>query len=67
MEHLDLSKNTLSDVGILPFASSLASNRSLVTINLRHNQIGKEGGIALREAVSGHKYLIRVYLDDNAI
>ena len=67
LEHLDLSKNTLSDVGILPFASSLASNRSLVTINLRHNQIGKEGGITLREAVSGHKYLIRVYLDDNAI
>jgi hypothetical protein len=38
-----------------------------VTLNLRHNQIGKEGGIALRLAVSSHKYLIRVYLDDNAI
>jgi hypothetical protein len=38
-----------------------------VTLNLRHNQIGKEGGIALREAVSGHKYLVRVFLDDNAI
>jgi hypothetical protein len=39
----------------------------LVTLNLRHNQIGKEGGIALRLAVSSHKYLIGVYLDDNAI
>jgi Ran GTPase-activating protein (RanGAP) involved in mRNA processing and transport len=67
LEHLDLSKNTLSDVGVLPFARSLASNRSLVTLNLRHNQIGKEGGIAVREAVSGHKYLVRVYLEDNAI
>lgn len=36
-------------------------------MNLRHNQIGKEGGISLREAVTGHKYLVRVFLDDNAI
>jgi Leucine Rich repeat len=67
LEHLDLSKNQLTNVGVLDFAKSLQDNRSLVTINLRSNQIGKDGGLAIREAASIHKYLVGVYLEDNAV
>ena len=67
LEHLDLSKNQLTNVGVVDFAENLSNNRSLVSVNLRSNQIGKDGGMAMREAVGIHKYLVRVYLEDNAV
>ena len=62
-----MSKNQLTNYGVVDFADSLQFNRSLVTINFRSNQIGKDGGMSLREAVSAHQYLVRVFLEDNAV
>jgi Ran GTPase-activating protein (RanGAP) involved in mRNA processing and transport len=67
LEHLDLSKNGLKNESVIDFADTISRNRSFITINLRNNQIGKDGGQALRMAVSAHLYMIGIYLEDNAI
>jgi NACHT/LRR/PYD domain-containing protein 3 len=60
LEHLDLSSNAISDEGTLTFAKYLSGNQHLLTVNFQRNEIGKEGGIALREAVGEHPNLTRL-------
>ena len=67
IEHLDLSNNTITDDGAMYFAKQLTQNKSFLTLNLKQNQIGRDGGVALREAVAKHPYLIRFYLEQNAV
>ena len=67
LAHLDLSNNTISDDGATRFARSLTSNRSLQSLNFKGNQIGRDGGMALRESVGQHPYLLKLYLESNAV
>lgn len=51
LEHLDVSKNAITEEGLAVFSEFLVDNRSFLTLNFRSNQIGKEGGQHLRDAV----------------
>lgn len=67
IEHLDFSNNTITDEGAETFARNLGQNKHLLTINFQRNQIGKDGGMALREAVGQHQSLTRLFLEANAV
>lgn len=66
LEHMDFSCNGITDEGASTLGRSLQSNKSLLTVILRQNQIGKDGGLALREFVGHNKTLLRLNLENNA-
>jgi Leucine-rich repeat (LRR) protein len=67
LEYLDLSNNAISDDSIIKFAKSLTTNKSLLVVNLKSNQITKDGGSALRECIGDNKFLVKLFLEHNAI
>ena len=54
VKELNLRDNQLGDAGAEAIAAMLRTNRSLTSLNLRHNKsIGDAGEKAVREAVKG--------------
>ena len=65
--HLDVSNNIITDESAIPFAHAMTSNRYLEMVNMKGNQIGPEGGNALREAIGDHDSLVKFNLESNAV
>ena len=51
LTHIYLYNNKIADAGAMALAESITHNTSLETLYLNWNQIGKEGGIALFDAL----------------
>lgn len=64
---LDLSRNSISDVGAKALATGIATCVSLTTIVLSSNQIGNDGAIEIGKAITHCPQLKELLLFDNQI
>lgn len=68
LEYVDLQRNSFSNVGTIALAAALKSNRRLLTLILRFNQIGDAGAIAIGVALhAGSSPLRELDLGGNRI
>lgn len=66
---LDFSNNNVGDANTIILAEFLRTNRTLVELRLRSNQIGTKGGMALNAALlsAPNKTLLELDLTDNNV
>ena len=64
---IDLSRNSITDVGMAMLCESLIKNESLVTINLESNQIKADGCLELANYLRVNKVIKELSLGGNKI
>lgn len=67
IEHLDLSQNNINDRGGIEFAKHFANNYSILTLNLRQNQLKQDFGLIMRNSVAMHRRIQKIWLEANSI
>lgn len=63
--HLNMSKATPLKSDLIPFIDALASNTTIVELDISGNQMGNKGAIALAKVLQNNHTLTRLFWDDN--